>query len=93
MNNSLANRNPSKLSHARWIITANRILRAYISVAVPSQNLKTLAEFVAKAYGPQWFSIKSNSRVAHGSLYFLPIIKKIRFLPEEVQKLIKQSLK
>ena len=93
VNNSLSNRNPGKLSHARWVTTANRILRAYVPVAVPSQNLKTLAEFVAKVYGPQWFSIKSNPEVAHGNLHFLSTIKKIRFLPEEVQKLIQQSLK
>ena len=32
-------------------------------------------------------------RGAHGSLHFLSIIKKIRFLSEEVQKLIQQSLR
>lgn len=32
----LANRSPGKLNHARWLTTANRILRLYVSTSKPS---------------------------------------------------------
>ncbi|ESN96201.1 hypothetical protein HELRODRAFT_163242 [Helobdella robusta] len=39
---SLSLRNPGKMSHSRWITTANRILRLYVAVQNPSTALKVL---------------------------------------------------
>ena len=37
--NAMANAEPGHLSHARWLTTANRILRVYISSNQPSNEL------------------------------------------------------
>ncbi|KAL4084226.1 hypothetical protein QTP88_028052 [Uroleucon formosanum] len=44
----LSRRNPGKQTHSRWLTTANRILRLYISIKSPTENLKILAEFLLK---------------------------------------------
>ena len=41
---NLANRSPGNLNLSRWLTTANRILRFYISDKKPSKNLKLLTE-------------------------------------------------
>jgi hypothetical protein len=41
LSEDLAKRSPGSLNHARWVTTANRILRLYVSVESPSKNLKT----------------------------------------------------
>ncbi|GBN17576.1 hypothetical protein AVEN_121075-1 [Araneus ventricosus] len=56
----LARRSPSTLSHSRWLTTANKLLRLYVSSPVPSLKLKQIAEFVMKVYTPNWFNIKSK---------------------------------
>ena len=38
----LAHRNPGKISHSRWLTTANRLLSLYISEPSPSENLVLL---------------------------------------------------
>jgi len=48
----LSRRNPGKQAHSRWLTTANRILRLYISMQSPTENFKILTEFILKVYGP-----------------------------------------
>lgn len=66
----LANRTPGKMSHARWLTKANRILRLYISTSEPSENLKNLATFVVRVYAPIWFQIKMHPSCKDGSRHF-----------------------
>ncbi|KAK4883739.1 hypothetical protein RN001_000010 [Aquatica leii] len=42
---SLSKKDPGKMSHARWLTTANGILRLYVSTEFPSTNLKVLTEY------------------------------------------------
>ncbi|CAH1099833.1 unnamed protein product [Psylliodes chrysocephalus] len=42
---NLSTRSPGKILHSRWLTTANRILRLYVSTAEPSENLSTLGAF------------------------------------------------
>ncbi|GBL86819.1 hypothetical protein AVEN_96051-1 [Araneus ventricosus] len=51
---------PGTLSHSRWLTTANRVLRLYVSSPAPSLKLKQISEFVMKVYTPNWFNIKSK---------------------------------
>ncbi|KAL4104290.1 hypothetical protein QTP88_019593 [Uroleucon formosanum] len=44
----LARTNPGKQAHSRWLTTANRILRLYISTETLEKNLVTLTEFILK---------------------------------------------
>lgn len=84
----LGNKSPGKLSHARWITRANRILRLYVSTEEPSENLKTLATFVVKVYAPSWFSIKNKPSCKDGTRHLFNIIKASRYLPETLKKII-----
>ena len=60
---SLFDRSPGKLSHAKWLTVANRILRLYISKTSPSNNLLILVNYIAKAYIPMWFNIKNKTSI------------------------------
>nr|CAI5845813.1 unnamed protein product [Callosobruchus analis] len=53
----LADKQPRKLAHSRWLTCANRILRLYVATKYPSQNLTKLTKFVTKVYAPTWFGI------------------------------------
>ncbi|GBM52528.1 hypothetical protein AVEN_230560-1 [Araneus ventricosus] len=60
---SLANKNPGKLSHVRWLTTANRLLRLYISIREPSEKFKEISRFIMKVYSPMWFYIKCHPTI------------------------------
>ncbi|GBL74603.1 hypothetical protein AVEN_235510-1 [Araneus ventricosus] len=51
---NLTVRDPGPLSHSRWLTTANRTLRLYLSEESPTPEL----HFILKSYVPMWFSIK-----------------------------------
>ena len=84
----LAKRNPSGLNHARWVTTANRILRLYVSVEEPSKNLKTLVKFVMTVYIPMWFQIKANPFVHSGAHHLFQSVKLMLQQSSEVQEIV-----
>lgn len=43
----LANRQPGKLVHARWLTAGNRMLRLYVSTENPSKELEILRKLVS----------------------------------------------
>ena len=53
----LANRSPGNMSLARWLTTAARFLRLYVSTENPNANLKMVVTFIMKVYVPSWFAI------------------------------------
>ena len=57
----LSIRNPGCLNHFRWLTTANRILKLYVSIKIPSEKLQALAMFIIRVYAPMWFAVKLNS--------------------------------
>ncbi|KAK4881136.1 hypothetical protein RN001_004455 [Aquatica leii] len=57
---SLSKKDPGKMSHARWLTMANRILRLYVSTEFPSTNLKVLTKYVIRVYAFAWFNIKTK---------------------------------
>ena len=89
---SLSRNDPGKMSHSRWLTTANRNLRLYVSTKYPSENLKVLTEYVIRAYTCAWFDIKSKLSCRYGSQYFYNIIKNSRFLPEKLKNIEDQTL-
>ena len=62
LSEGLANKNPGKMAHSRWLTTANYILRLYVSTVEPSPNLKMIVEYITKVYAPVWFTIKIKKR-------------------------------
>ncbi|KAK5648348.1 hypothetical protein RI129_003240 [Pyrocoelia pectoralis] len=85
---SLASRNPGKLSHARWLTTANRIMRLYVATKVPDENLCLLTTYISKVYAPFWFRVKLQPSCYDGSRHLFKLIQSCSILPEKVQKII-----
>lgn len=85
---SLAKRNPGKIVHSRWLTTANRILRLYVSTSEPSRNLRILADFVIRVYDPMWFEIKTKPFCVYGSKHLHKMITLSRYLPENLMKIV-----
>lgn len=84
----LANRQPGKMAHSRWLTTANRILRLYISTLHPTENLKLLVNYVVKAYAPMWFLIKQQSSFKDGAKHTYQLTQYSRFLPENLKSVV-----
>jgi hypothetical protein len=84
----LARRNPGKMAHSRWLTTANRILRLYISTKNPVQTLQLLAKFIVQVYAPVWFAIKTTPSCKDGAKHVWLTINLSRALPEEVRAVI-----
>ncbi|KAK4874453.1 hypothetical protein RN001_013813 [Aquatica leii] len=45
ISSSLSLRDPGKMSHSRWLTTANQIFKLYVATIEPSMELKTLAKY------------------------------------------------
>lgn len=89
---SLASRSPGKLSHARWLTTANRILRLYVSTPDPSANLIEITTFVNRVYAPMWFHIKTKSRIKDASLNLWRTINFSRYLKDDLRKIVDTTI-
>ncbi|CAH0562813.1 unnamed protein product [Brassicogethes aeneus] len=85
---SVAKRNPGKISHSRWLTTANRILRLYISTINPSENFQILVEFIMKVYAPMWFKIKSKPFIQDGARHLWDAIRLSRPFPDHVKVIV-----
>lgn len=85
---SLANKYPGNISHARWLNTANNILRLYIGTQKPSDELITLVTFICKSYAPTWFKIKHNNICTDGAKNLWFLAKSSRYLPQNLKNII-----
>lgn len=89
---SLARREPGAMCHSRWLTTANRILRLYVTQSAPSANLRILTSFIMKVYVPMVFEIKKKSSVVNGSLHIARMIQLSQFLPNQYLNIVKVSI-
>jgi len=48
----LSVRESGVISHSRWLTTANRVLRLYLSLETPTEEHKILVSFLLKSYVP-----------------------------------------
>lgn len=85
---NLANKSPGKMSHARWLTTANRILRAYIGTETPSTNLQILVEYILKVYAKVWFLVKCSPLCTTGAQHLYKLIGFSRYLSDELKSVI-----
>ena len=90
---ALGNKQPGKLNHSRWLTTANRILRLYVSSPDPSQNLKDLVDFVMKVYVPTWFDIKSKPQCHQGAGHLLRTFVRSRYMGDDLKEIIDPVIK
>lgn len=84
----LANKSPGKMSHARWLTRANRVMRLYVSTESPSQNLVVLATFIVRAYAPTWFAIKTHPTCKDGARHFYQLVSATRYLPAKLKAIV-----
>lgn len=73
---------------ARWLTTANRILRLYISTSNPSNELLTLVVFILRVYAPTWFRIKIHHSIKDGARHLWRFISSSRYLPKKYRDVI-----
>ncbi|GBM25724.1 hypothetical protein AVEN_241995-1 [Araneus ventricosus] len=85
---NMTDNSPGKLSHVRWLTTANRLLRLYIGTLSPSQNLIIFVKYVLLVYAPTWFEIKMKSNCQYGAQHFWKMISLGRKLPDNVKQII-----
>lgn len=84
----LGHKSPGKMSHARWLTRANRILRLYVATEAPTENLIILATYVVKVYAPTWFSIKTHPTCKDGARHLWQLISASRYLSPELKTII-----
>lgn len=84
----LARRRPGKMAHSRWLTFACRLLRYYITVENPDENLIVLVNFVQKVYAPTWFLIKRNHSIQDGAKNLWQMINWSRYLPENLRQVV-----
>lgn len=84
----LSIREPGPLSNSRWLTTANRVLRLYISLINPSESLKQIVVFILKSYMPVWFNIKQSKYFTEGPKHVFLAIKTSRYLSDDLLQVI-----
>jgi hypothetical protein len=84
----LAKRQPGTLNLVRWLTTANRILRFYISTSDPSNELLTLVVFILRVYAASWFRIKIHHSIKDGARHLWHFISSSRYLPKKYRDII-----
>ena len=71
-----------------WVTMANRILRLCFSTEKPSENFKTIVQFVLQVYAPVWFTIKSKTSLKDGARHLWMLMKRSRYLPEDLKAVV-----
>src|SRR5688572_20525060 len=84
----LSRKDPGAISHSRWLTAANRVLRLYVAIDHPSENLKILVTYIMKVYAPVWFAIKKLSSCRYGTVHLWETIGKSRYLSQEIMSII-----
>ena len=78
---------PGTIHHARWLTTANRLLRLYMSLEDPPYNLCKLIDYIVKVYSKSWFKIKQDWKCAQGAKNFFFLLNCLQSLSFEDTKL------
>lgn len=88
----LAARNPGKMSHSRWLTTANRVLRLYVSTSKPSTTLEDIAQYIMTVYVPVWFAVKRHSSFTDGAKHFFMMMKSTQALNNRITNITNKVL-
>ena len=83
----IASMEPGNMSHSRWLTTANRICRLYISTATPSSELTELVMFVMQVHA-LWFSIKRKNLMQDATVHLYCMLAWSRYLNARLQAVI-----
>ncbi len=89
----LQGKKPGTMHQARWVTTANRILRLYAQETEPSWALRRLASFVLNVYAPSFFTIKTNWDISCAPKNFHSLVSlATSFLTQEEKKVVEPVL-
>ena len=81
---NFAKKSPGKIGYARWLTTANRILRVYISNRNPSDNLISITKYIVHVYACMWFEVKRAPLLIYGAMHVYNMIKNTRKLNNSI---------
>src|SRR6218665_733296 len=81
-------RNPGCLNHSRWLTTANRIPRLYVSNNKKSENLKTLVTYIIRVYAPTQFAIKVHSSCKYEARHLHQMLVNSRYLSPKHKRIV-----
>lgn len=88
----LANREIGPVCHFRWLTTANRFMRIYISkhgfTGKNRSNLKMLVEYITGVYYPMWFESKVKNCITEDPRHILKQLELVRLQCKQVQNLV-----
>ena len=60
----------------------------YVATENPTENLKTLAEYIVKVYAPVWFNIKLKPSCTYGSKHLFKLISYSRYLSDDFKNVL-----
>ena len=75
---SLAKRHPGNMSNARWLTTANRLLRLYVATESRDKNLLLLVNFILKLYAEMWFGRKCIPQVQKSLVHLFLMLNALK---------------
>ena len=79
---SLTNKHPGNMVHARWLTTANRIVRLYVATESPDENLLLLVKCTLKVYAEMWLRVRCKPRIQLCPAYLFPMLNVLRDLDD-----------
>src|SRR5215469_12117780 len=88
----LASKSPGALHHFRWLTTANRILRLYVSEQTPGKPLEDIVCIIMHIYAPGWFWIKSHPKATDGANNFWYLMNLLKGADKEYEVILKHVL-
>ena len=78
--------------HARWLTTANRFLKLWISKHTfrgkDLANLKLIVGYIVGVYYPMWFEAKVKHNFIEGPRHVLKQLELLRLQPNKVQEIV-----
>ena len=88
----LAKMDIGPVCHSRWLTTANRLMRMYVSKhgfkGKNLQNLKNIVKFIVGVYYPMWFEAKVKHSFIHGPRHVLKQLEYVRLQSKQVQDIV-----
>ena len=85
------------VNHSRWLTTANRLLRLWVSKhglrGRCAKNLKLIVEFIVGVYYPCWFNVKVNHSWIEGPRHVVFQLNCLKSQKQEVIDLVMPTVR
>ena len=77
---------PGNMCHSRWLTTAARICRVYLSEENPTEKHQRLVSYIIFVYMPSWLNVHWHSNIRYASSHLLQEIKRVNDNCNEEEK-------